>query len=549
MITVLTIAAFAVLEALQVLIITAHIYSFIPIRWKAAIPPGLEPERESFLYGVFLLSTGLFAMAAMKWIFPRIQSPQALKQFLQFLAAEAVWIFLLLFAAFKWITYRYPFYNVLPYENGRWVGLFFYGVLVLSLLSKIFWPEILRLMRKFDVRWQAFTPSAAQRAMAYGAFAVLVWLLLLPDTTDAVALSYVWDQFNHWDAWGPSRWFLQHGGNYHQLVLILVLSTVVFWTAVFILVERWLKSFGLAALAVFLGIKMNLFHYGMAPLPWLFPKAVFSWPLDFSSWQGLDNVAMYDALRVRLFFSFFMGFALPVFYVFNLLLRLPLVARLIAAYGALICVQYIARPALFSYGTVSLPAVLLLCFWIEQGGRRFLPRYKRVVFAALAIAAFGALLTNRVFVAYPHSLNIYGQDFSKERDAFSQAMDLSADAALVDRLSKPGDAVAVVGSFETALLKQAGRTAFFKHSPLVVSAPMSSGMVKGLRIKTKQELLNTLKELEANPPAHIFMEKKFSQLPQDFYQGPSGLAILLLWVANHYKPAAQGQYYTAWQKS
>ncbi|MBI4309399.1 MAG: hypothetical protein HY591_03610 [Candidatus Omnitrophica bacterium] len=551
---------FSILEAVQVLIITAYIYSFIPIRWSAPVPADLRPERESFLYLIFLFAAFALIGAAAAWMRPQLEQENKRRQWSAFLALESMWVFLELFAFFKWVTYRYPFYNVLPYENGHWVRPFFYGTVILSILSKVFWPEIYRFCRDFYPRWRAFALSAAQRRCAYAAMAAFIFLLLLPNVDDVLALDYAWDQFNHWDDCALTRWLMTLGLDHGQTLRVLFAVMVMVWTLVFIAVERWLGSFWLAVFAVLLGIKVNLFHYGLAPVAWIFPDAtILNQGINVMSWRGMDNAPMFDALRVRQFFSFFMGFALPVFYVFTILIlisgrfgpglaRKSKIAVMAAAWGLFIYANYISRPMLFYYGAVGVPAVLLVCFWLEYAVGRLWPAHRKLIFFALALLALGALLTNRLFVAYPRAFPLYGQNFSKERQLFKRSFDLSPDAQLIGRLTKAGRPVAVIGSFELALLRQARRPAFFKHAPLMRSAILHAATVGGLRLKKKDELLDVMNQMEQVPPEHIFIENKLLGLPPDFYQGTSGLAILLSFARNHYQPAAQGKYFSAWQR-
>ncbi len=548
MVNAALLTALAIVEAAQVLVITAHIYSFIPIHWPGPVPRGLEPERETFLYFIFLCAALGFMAAAFVFVRPQLEDAPKRRGWTQFLAVEALWLGLMLFAFFKWVTYRYPFYNVLPYENGGWVGPFFYGTVALSVLSKVFWPELRRFFGWLIPRWLAFTPCVWQRRAGLAVFAGSIFVLLLPNFDDVVALSYAWDQFNHWDDFFPSRWLLLNGMDPARVVFVLFLAGMVFWVFVFLIVEQWLKSFWLAAFAVLLGIKMTMFHYGMAPAAWLFPGAIVHPGAGMLSLQGLENVPMYHALRVRQFFSFFMGFTLPVFYVFTLLSVRNIVTAGLAVYGLLAYTGYIAAPYLFSYSAVGIPAVLLLCFWIGHIIGRFWPRRAKVVFAVLALMALGALLTNRLFVTYPHAVNVYGQDFSKEREFLAKSLDLGADAALVRTWTKADGPAAVIGSFELPLLRQAGRAAFFKHAPLLMSAPLGSSSVRGLRVKTKSDLLDVIDQMEQTPPAHIFVEKKLFGLPEKFYQSPLGLAMLLSFVRDHYEAAGEGKYFTVWRR-
>jgi hypothetical protein len=150
-------------------------------------------------------------------------------------------------------------------------------------------------------------------------------------------------------------------------------------------------------------------------------------------------------------------------------------------------------------------------------------------------------------VTYPHAVPIFGQDYKQEKQLYKQHFDLKKDIALINGLIKQGK-VAVMGSFELALLQQSGRTPFLKYAPIIRSAPLDSNNVRGLRLKTKNQLLDLMNQLEQTPPAYIFMEKKLNNLPQDFYQGQTGLAILLSFVRNHYEQHEEGKYYLSFKR-
>lgn len=546
---VLAVTIFVLLESLQLLIVLAHLYTFVPIRWSVPVPPGLEPERESFLYIVFLC-TAFGAMAAgVRWLLPRLGSVEAQERLWRFIALECFWLALLVFCLFKWTTYRYPFYPVLAYENGAWVWPVFYGVLALSIASKIFWPELARISAAVWQRAQAFSPTDLHKALAGAGVMLALTVLLLPNAREVVAVSYAWDQFNHWDDFFPSRWLLSQGMDYQTLVWIIFAAVMAAWTFIFFCLLRWLKSFWLAVLGVVLGIKLNLFHYAMTPCPWLFPDlTILHLGVDLSLWQGLENAPMFAPLRVRQFFPFFMGFAIPVFYVLNILLRPNKAVVLLALWGLVTYGDYISRPHMFYYGAVIVPALLLACYWTRTLIQRFFPRRPRAILAALALASIGALLTSRVFAVYSHAWDVSGGKFAQER-GFYQQFDLSSDVALVGQLTKTDEEVAVVGSFEFALLHEAGRRPFFRQAPLLVSTALASTNVRGLRVKTKAALSKAMEQLAQDPPAHIFLEKRLLGLPQDFFSGPTGLAQLINYIRAHYTPIQAGTHYIAWKRN
>lgn len=548
----LLMVALVLLAAVQILIVTVHVYGFVPIHWNVVTPKGLELERESFIYLIFLGVAMVMMAAVFTLVRPRLASSEGRVFWLRLCCMEAFWTFLQLFAFFKWITYRYPFYNILPYENGGWVIPFFYGVLFCSLLSKIFWPEVNKFIDLYYPRWSAFNLSRTKYWLVYLCVAAGIYILLVPDSQAIVALGYVWDQFNHWDEFPLTAYLLRHGLSYSSVVVVLFSMLVIFWSLVFIAVNRWLGSFWLAAFAVVMGIKINLFHYGVTPAALIVPQVtVLSPGVDLMSILGLGNVPIYDALRVRQFFSFFMGFFLPVFYVFSVALilggaelkRLGLkekIAVALACYGLLTYSTYVSRPTLFSYGTVALPAVLLFSFWIAYCVRRVLGKHSKVIFALCACLALSALLTNRMFVTYPHALNVYGQNFSKEKNFFLQTFQLSKEAMLISGLVPATEKVAILSSFETAILAKAKREPMIRPFPLMGSTSLMDRNVGLLRVKRKDDLLKVVKILERERPVYIFIEQKIWALPPEARNAYPGLFVLIDWIKSRYDVGEQG---------
>ena len=133
---------------------------------------------------------------------------------------------------------------------------------------------------------------------------------------------------------------------------------IAYIVGLFYFIRLWLDSWLLAAIGALLAIKMGMFYYGSSTLclgqscqyifgAWLghlfifwalvcfvkHPKKfyaaaaltgialVFGWLRSngYIEALGLDNQPMMAPLRVRQFFPFFMGYFVPLFYVFSLL--------------------------------------------------------------------------------------------------------------------------------------------------------------------------------------------------------------------------------------
>ncbi len=529
--------AFTLLASVQVLIVVIHVYSFIPIPWPSPVPPGLEPERENFFYIIFLTLICSIGVAAFKWIYPKLEQQQSRRDFAIFLMAECWWVFWQLFAFFKWTTYRYPFYNVLSYEDGSWVTPFFYGVLACSILSKVFWPELSRWW-KIGLSWQPGLPwvQLADGLVIAGILAALA----VPHTEDVLALNYVWDQMNRLDVWtAGGQW------TYDAVIWTMIISAVILFSAFYLFLRRWLHSVTLAIFGVVLSIKMQLFHYGLSPI-WLIPPSTDGW----LSLQGFDHVPMYKPLQVRQFFPFFMTFLVPMFFVLNLTLlwfrrtialkRGDMPAIAMAAAGLLIYPWAIAHPTIGAYGMVAIPFMALICFWIDICRQMLTINLRRVAGVGLATVAVIMLLTNRLFIIYPHIWQPQSQRFIKERQFYQQWFNFDEDAALIQKW-QPNDRVAILSSFEVGILQKAYRSSFLPHTPVMASTLPINPSVGGFRLKTKAQVMDVINALDEWSPPVFFIDKKIWALNEQQMAG-SALAVLMERLHGHYEPVAQGKY-------
>ena len=136
--------AAVLLFSVQILAVVIYIYSFIPFSafWLDPFFKGVEPTRDALFYIVFVVTNIVLMAMSVKWVLPGLDNSDTRRKFKLWLGLESVWCFLMVFCFFKWTTYRYPFWNILPYENPSWLQPFFCVVCALAALSKIFFPEI-----------------------------------------------------------------------------------------------------------------------------------------------------------------------------------------------------------------------------------------------------------------------------------------------------------------------------------------------------------------------------------------------------------------------
>jgi hypothetical protein len=580
----------------QTVAIIIYIYSFIPYPsfWSDPFLKGVEPERDTFFYLIFLTTSVVLTALGVKWVLPKMSSPDFCRKFKFWLALEGVWCFLMVFCFFKWTTYRYPFWNILPYENSAWLQPFFCVVCGAAVLSKIFFSEIEIFFRRAQTygamksfpRWFNI---AAQILFCAGA----ALLLYIPRPQDVAALGLVFDQWNHLDPF--TGWFIKQGWyiSYEQSIQILVLIAFVYIIGLFYFVRWWLNSRLLAAIGVLLTIKMGLFYYGSAPCIWINPANTFlahGWDIvllfgllfvsskypkmlygaasllgillvygwiksnGYIEGLGLDNQPMMAPLRVRQFFPFFMGYFVPLFYVFSLLvmmgrknaqnssrMSLPVV---ICIYGLMIFVDYLEHPMIGFYGSLMVPAILILLWWLDQIFISSKTLIKRGVYAGILLLAIGALLTNRLMLVYP---NIIYQDkrFASERAYYEHFDAIVQSASLIRQLTRENQKIALLSNFETALLMQAHRQPLFTHFP-VMDSSFSNGP-GGLNLITKNQCLGLINSLQEENALYVFVDERLWSLgPQVL--GNSGLNAVLSYLHNHYQEYSHQGFLVALQR-
>jgi hypothetical protein len=581
------VVAAVLLLTIQVLGFVIYICSFVPLHWDDSFLEGLEPTRDTLFYAVFLGASVVLMAAGIQWLLPRLNTQENCRKFHLWLWLEVLWSFLMVFCLFKWTTYKYPFWNILPYENHSWLAPFFWGVGGLSLLSKIFFPEV----DKFYGRLKNSGERIAHWYVVPLQFlfiVAIIGLLYIPNPKDVVALALGWDQWNHLDY--VTGWFVKHGWyiSYEQTVQFLVASAVVYVIAVFYFIRRWLKSWLLAALGAVLVIKFGLFYYTAAPCIWVNPSNTFlahGWDiiLFFGLWfmgvkypkwfyavsallglllvwtwvrsqgyidgMGLDNQPMFAPLRVRQFFPFFMGYFVPLFYTLSLLMLIGQRAAgfpiILCVYGLMIFTAYIEHPAIGFYGSLMVPAVLIMLYWLNQLFLSASAFIKRQAYTILLLLAVGALLTNRLMLTYPNILFEDNSRFARERAFYEQVNAVAKSAALIRRLTTENQKVVLVSNFETALLMQAQRQPLGEDFPTMFSS-FANGP-GNLALVTKKQVLDLVDSMQKENADYAFVDARLWALSPEAL-GNTGLAVVLKFLNTHYTLYQQQGFLVALQR-
>ena len=573
--------AAVLLLSIQILAVVVYIYSFIPLVWDDPLLKGVEPTRDPLFYAIFLGLNVVLMALGVKWVLPKLDSPEMRCKFDLWLGLESLWCFLMMFCFFKWTTYRFPFWSVLPYENSAWLQPFFCVVCALAVLSKIFFPEIDNIYRRLVL--EAGQGSFLSRyiiALQVVFIGGMVVLLYIPKPEDVVALAFAWDQWNHLDR--VTGWFLQHGWylSYEKTIRWLVMGTVAYLVGLFYFIRLWLKSWLLAAIGALLAMKMGMFYYGAFPCIWTNPGNSFlahGWDifLFFGLWfvsvkypkkfyaaaalagivlvagwfktngyieaLGLDNQPMMAPLRVRQFFPYFMGYFVPVFYVFNLLvlmgqknaqnassMRLPVV---LCIYGLMIFVNYMEQPLIGFYGSLIVPAILVMLWWLKK--------IKRRAYAGILLLCIGALLTNRLMQIYPNFIYQDNDRFASEKASYEHFdTNTQSSASLIRQLTKEDQKVVLLSNFETSILMQAHRQPLFKDFPVMYSS--FNNNPGGLNLKTKKQCLEMINSMADENALYVFVDARLLNLPpQDL--GNSGLNAVLSYLRDHYQGYTSGR--------
>jgi hypothetical protein len=76
---------------------------------------------------------------------------------------------------------------------------------------------------------------------------------------------------------------------------------------------------------------------------------------------------------------------------------------------------------------------------------------------------------------------------------------------------------------------------------------MRENLFKGTALFSKDRMLKTLEQLEKDPPAYVFVERKIYELqvPSGYEQSLQSWLALKDHLAAHYDPAVYGQYLVA----
>lgn len=314
-------AVWALIESVQWIVVVAFIFSFIPFKphpFAAKLfvlhQNGVQPEREMSFYRLFVVLSVLFYAAGLYLFRRRLDDRGFSRKIWPLAAINAVWIFVQLFAVFK----------IFVTGNPDWARYLLYAGFAGALVTRVFWPEICAWAPRLYVQW--IVPSDPKKYLwlwhvVFCAF--LGAVIFVPDLTKVLARICVRDQFYHLDSflmapgWAYLNGLLLNqdvisqysvalpiivshltklmgGWNYQNAVTVIMWLSMFYFFGLYFLLRQWLASSLIAAFGTLLAVKLQMFHWGVAPIIWQFPSAtvvryIFDLPVLWLLWLHCQN--------------------------------------------------------------------------------------------------------------------------------------------------------------------------------------------------------------------------------------------------------------------
>ncbi len=516
--------------ALEITAVAAHIFAYIPIHWGRPIPVGLQPERELNFYLLFLVLSACLGGVAWRFLNPLNLSVAAGRQLRLFCFLEGISVALIAFCFFKWVSYTYPFYPILSYENPTWLRPFFYAVLAFSLVSKIFFVEVSAYLDRLG----SLAIPAYVRRLGVGIGGLILLGLLWPKASAVLALNHLYDGNR-----GLDTWSMRLGIEPVQVVFLMVLLLWGICVGYYLLLRRLGLGALWAAGAVLGVVNLICFSVDIKPL-WLIPSGTN--PLLLL--QGMDNWPVFKPLQVRQFLPFFLNLIIPIYFLWHLIdvlsrvnnpfkdARFYIVLAALAAHAFSLSSSMIGAyrfSAFFLMALLGRDAMLLV--------RPLSVLQQRVLAMLWLLAAALLLLTNRVFVVYPGIFNPSATYQAEQR--WQEGMtQFAQEAAMIKRLTRTKEQVLIVADQARSILNSAGRQSYHQGKPLYLSRIEGLGLPGRLNFISKAEFLLWLGRLQDNPPHDIFIGTDILAARQGWEQG-SAMALLLDYVDRYYLPLEQ----------
>ncbi len=320
--------------------------------------------------------------------------------------------------------------------------------------------------------------------------------------------------------------------------------------------------------------------------------------------KGFGTIPFADNWAKHEYWSFAMSLIIPVGYMLSTTVLAgllwakrvqgdALLAAVLGVYGMLMFHYFVARSAGTSYDVVVLPFVFISVFWLSQWHAALRPSVGRWLLVVAGLIVGMMFVANKQFCSYPnvfhafdnpmtnprvslrlpngqpyfhhlvtHVSRIFGPNslgetdehipdetfFSSDaqlKDFYRREFDFSPDVRLIQSLTGPQEKVALLSSFDVKILMQADRRPFFYYYPIFLPRPMHMRSFAVPAVYTYDQVKRTLRQLEEDKPAYVFIERIYSPPNMVFANPTNALLPLLMYVHTHYEPSGQGYFLVA----
>ncbi len=363
---VLVLAITICLESVQWLIVLSIISNYIPVDSRYIMALAFERNKASFhltrqilLYRIFVMTNIVCAALFLRFWRQKLEDKNFYLGLKQYALVQLILILIQSFGVFKIVTL-----------DARWAWGVLYAGVVAAMLSRIFWPELRRGMSQLSlvllghilsallaiflgVKWLCFY---VQVPLLYWFVPVIFFLLLMHIKT------------LQWMFFAVACVLSGVVAAYHlDIGLALMMAVTVYAAAIY-----WE--------APWLGIKTGQFWSvplkGWITVAWVMTLAGIILGKSGGLFKS-ENLPIYAPLSGRHFFSFIVGLIVPLVYLLTaaiigalLVLRQVTVRYwvmfVICIYGLLAYSAYVWQPQVQVYYSISLPLIIVICFWVHK---------------------------------------------------------------------------------------------------------------------------------------------------------------------------------------
>ncbi|MDP8266539.1 MAG: hypothetical protein P9M07_06300 [Candidatus Aceula meridiana] len=288
----------SIILGMQVLIWAGFVFSFIPIKptiqfvvYKVLV----HPEREIFLYRIFVIFVLLFNVFFVFLFRGQLCKKTLTKKLTHFLIADSIVLFLTFLILFKMVIFDLP----------QWTKFALCILLGVGIGVKIFYRFLGQIIDNTIYLAKKFSWGADLCVVVF-----LAVLFYMPDLTGTVAELFHIDKFFHWQAFILSsgvaaykgcilhvdnfsiygvgmpiavsqiaRWL--GGFRYENILFVFTATFFIYFVCVYVFLRMWLKSVGVAVFGVILAVKFQMFSYAAGGHVWCTPgSSVVRWFFD-----------------------------------------------------------------------------------------------------------------------------------------------------------------------------------------------------------------------------------------------------------------------------